>query len=203
MAGEIARRLGVEIAYVPFPSPGELADAAGGGVWDIGLIAVEPARAEQIAFTAAYVEIEATYLVAEDAPFQSVEDVDRAGVRIAVAARTAYDLYLSRNLKRAELVRAKGAAAAFDLFTGQKLDALAALRPALISEAGKAAGARILEGRFTAVRQAIGTRPENEAGAAFLADFVEEAKAGGLVQSLIERHGVADRLAVAPPARPA
>lgn len=200
MAREIANRLGVDISYVPFASPGELADAAGGDVWDIGLIAAEPARAETIAFTAAYVEIEATYLVPEDSPFASIEEVDREGVRIAISGRSAYDLYLTRNLQHAELVRAKGAGAAFDLFVQQKLDALAGLRPALITEAAKLTGARILDGRFTAVQQAVGTRRGNEAGAAFLREFVEEAKASGLVAGLIERHGVVGRLSVAPPA---
>lgn len=200
MAREIAKRLRVEVSYLKFASPGELADAAGGDVWDIGLIAAEPARAETIAFTAAYVEIEATYLVPEGSAFASVDDVDREGVRIAVSGRSAYDLYLARNLKHAELVRAKGVGAAFDLFVEEKMDALAGLRPALITEAGNLTGARILDGRFTTVQQAIGTKLGNEAGAAFLREFVEEAKESGLVASLIERHGVVGRLSVASPA---
>ena len=198
MAREIATRLGVEVSYVPFASPGELADAAGGEVWDIGLIGAEPARAEKIAFTAAYVEIEATYMVPEGSPLASIEDVDRDGVRIAVSGRSAYDLFLTRNLEHAELVRAKGLSAAVDLFVDEKLDALAGLRPALVADAGKLPGARILDGRFTAVQQAIGTRRGNEAGAAFLRAFVEDAKASGLVARLIERHGVLGRLSVAP-----
>src|SRR5580700_2452915 len=108
MAGEIAARLGVPVAYVPYARPGELADAAGSGVWDIGLIGAEPARAEKIAFTPAYVEIEATYLVPAGSPLKTVGDVDRAGVRIAVTARSAYDLWLERNIKNAELVRSEG-----------------------------------------------------------------------------------------------
>lgn len=200
MAREIARRLDVEIAYVPFPTPGELADACGGDVWDIGLIADEPARAETIAFTAAYVEIEATYLVPAGSPLMGIEDVDRAGVRIAVSGRSAYDLYLTRHLKQAELVRADGIDASYDLFVNDDLDALAGLRPRLIEDVEKLPGARVLNGRFTAVQQAIGTRRGNDAGLAFLKEFVEEAKASGLVARLIDRHGVTGRLTVAPPA---
>jgi polar amino acid transport system substrate-binding protein len=197
MAREIASRLGVAVAYVPFASPSQVADVADSGAWDIALIAAEPARAESIAFSDAYVEIEATYLVPEGAAFRSAADVDRPGVRIAVSAGTAYDLYLTRSLEHAELRRAKGQAGAVDLFVTGKLEALAGLRPALNRQIGELPGTRILEGRFTAVQQAIGTRPENLAGAAFLQEFVAEAKASGLVAGLIERHGVAGRLQVA------
>jgi len=197
IARGIAERLGLAVAYVRFASPSEVADAVGRDAWDIALIAAEPARAESIAFTAAYVEIEATYLVPDSSPFRSAEEVDRPGVRIAVSAGTAYDLYLTRSLKHAELQRTDGQAGAVDLFLTGKLDALAGLRPALNRQVGELPGTRILEGRFTAVQQAIGTKPENTAGAAFLQEFVAEAKASGLVARLIERHGVEGRLQVA------
>jgi polar amino acid transport system substrate-binding protein len=200
MAHEIARRLGVAVRLVPFPSPGELADAVDGDVWDIGMIGAEPARAEKIAFTPAYVEIEATYLVPAGSPFRSAAEVDRKGVRIAVSGRSAYELFLSRSLANAELARAKGVEGAFDLFVAEKLDALAGLRPALMEFAGKLPGARLVDGRFTAVQQAIGTPKSRTASAAFLRDFVAEAKASGLVARLIERHGVTGRLSVAPAA---
>ena len=199
MAGAAAQRLGVEVAYVPYETPGQLADDATKGVWDIGLIGAEPARAEHIAFTAAYVEIEATYMVAGDSPVKAVADVDRPGMRIAVAARSAYDLYLTRNIQHAELVRVSGLNASYDLFVNDRLDALAGLRPRLMSDVQKLPGARLLDGKFTAVQQAIGTPRARGAGAAFLREFVEEAKAGGLVGELIERHGVRG-LSVAPPA---
>ncbi|MBI1774597.1 MAG: ABC transporter substrate-binding protein [Proteobacteria bacterium] len=197
LASEAARRLGVPVVYVPFQRPGELADAAGKNVWDIGLIAVEPARAEAIAFSPAYVEIEATYLVPAGSPLHSIAEVDRPGHRIAVASRSAYDLFLTRNLAHAELVRAPSLEAATKLFVAERLDALAGLKPGLMADIGKLPGARILDGRFTAVQQAIGTVKANEKGAAFLRRFVEEAKASGLVQRLIERHQVRG-LAVAP-----
>ena len=198
MAREIADRLGVPVRYVTFKTPGELADMAGKGVWDIGLIGAEPQRAEAIHFTPAYVEIEATYLVPAGSPLQSISDVDRAGVRIAVTGRSAYGLWLERNIKSAELVRSGTLDSAFDQFVRDKLDALAGLRPRLLKDVTKLAGARILDGQFSSVQQAIGTARANTAGAAFLRAFVEEAKAGGVVARLIERHKV-EGLTVAPP----
>jgi polar amino acid transport system substrate-binding protein len=197
MAAEIARRLGVPVTYVTFPRPGELADAVGGGAWDVGLIAAEPARAETIAFSPAYVEIEASYLVPAGSPLTSLEAVDRPGVRIAVTARAAYDLWLSRHIEHAELVRSESLDSAYQQFVDDQLDALAGLKPRLLQDLEKLPGARILEGRFTAVQQAVGTARTNETGAAFLRDFVEEAKASGLVARLIERHKVRG-LSVAP-----
>jgi polar amino acid transport system substrate-binding protein len=197
MAHEIASRLGVPVAYVPYARPGELADAAGSGVWDIGLIGAEPQRAEKIAFSPAYVEIEATYLVPAGSPLKSIAEVDGAGVRIAVTARSAYDLWLERNIKNARLVRSEGGDATFKQFIDDKLDALAGLRPRLLEDAAKLPGSRILEGQFTAVQQAVGTALKNAAGAKFLRDFVEEAKKSGLIARLIERHKVVGRLSVA------
>ena len=198
MAREIASRLGVPVAYVPYARPGELADAAGSGVWDIGLIGAEPQRAEKISFTPAYVEIEATYLVPAGSPLKTVAEVDRAGVRIAVTARSAYDLWLERNIKHAQLVRSEGGDATFKQFVDEKIEAMAGLRPRLLEDVQKLLGARILDGQFTAVQQAVGTARLNTAGAAFLREFVEEAKASGLVARLIERHKVVGRLSVAP-----
>jgi len=199
MAGAIADRLGVPVRYVPFPKPGELADQAGNDVWDIGLIGAEPARAEKITFSAAYAEIEATYLVPAGSSITSIQDVDNAGVRIAVTARSAYDLWLARNIERATLVRSDSLDAAVDQFIDQKLDALAGLRPRLLSDVKKIPGARILDGQFTAVQQAVGTLKANTEAAAFLREFVEEAKASGLIAGFIAKYQVSG-LSVAPPA---
>jgi polar amino acid transport system substrate-binding protein len=198
MAKGVADLLGVPIAYVPFPKPGELADAAGDDVWDIGLIGAEPARAATIDFTAAYAEIAATYLVPEGSALRRVADVDRAGVRIAVAARSAYDLWLDRNIRHAELVRAEGLEASFALFVERGLEALAGLTPRLLSDVRKLPGSRILDGQFTAVQQAIGTQRGKPEASAFLRAYVEQAKASGQVARLIERHAV-QGLSVAPP----
>ena len=197
MAAAMAERLGVAVSYVTFATPGEVADAVERDVWDIALIAAEPKRAEKIAFCDAYVEIEATYLVPANSPFQSIEDVDRPGVRIAVSDRAAYDLYLSRTLKHAELRRAKGLAGAFDLFVTEKLDALAGLVPALKENAENLPGSRVLDGRYTSVRQAVGTKPENAGLKAFVEQFIAEAKESGLVAELTEKHGVKGKLQVA------
>lgn len=195
MAAEIAKRLGVGLKLVPFKSPGELADQVGKdqsdiGQWDIGLIGDEPARAKTIAFSPAYVEIEATYLVRNNARFKSAAELDAAGVKIVVPARTAYELWLSANIKHAELIKTEGGPAAMELFKEGGADALAGLKSGLLGDVEKVAGTRITEGRFTAVQQAIGTAKHNAAGAAWLKDFVAEAKATGLVAGLIEKHKV-------------
>jgi polar amino acid transport system substrate-binding protein len=131
-------------------------------------------------------------------PIRSIAEVDHPGARIAIAARSAYDLWLSRHLRHAELVRSESLDASFERFVGDKLDALAGLRPRLLQDLDKLPGARILDGRFTAVQQAVGTARGNDAGARVLHDFVEDAKASGLVAQLIERHHIRG-LSVAPP----
>ena len=200
MARAVADRLGVPVEYITFPSPGELADAAVEDVWDIGNIGAEPERAKTIAFTAAYAEIEATYLVPAGSSIQTIDEVDREGVRIGVYGRSAYGLWLADNIKNAELVKTDGVDASFDIFVEQGLEALAGLRPRLVTDVQQLPGARILDGQFSAVQQAIGTKPERTAAAAFLREFVEEAKASGLVANLLEKHDVQGQLTVAPPA---
>src|ERR1700719_229201 len=168
MAAEIAKRLSVPVAYVKYERPSILADAAGTNAWDIGLIGAEPQRAAKITFTAAYCEIEATYLVPKGSPLQAIADVDRVGVRITVRRGAAYDLWLERNIKHATVLRSDTADGPFNQFVAEKLDALASLRPGLLEDVKKLPGARILPGNFTAVQQAIGTGKANAAGAAFL-----------------------------------
>jgi polar amino acid transport system substrate-binding protein len=200
IAAAIAARLGVPVKYVPYARPGELADDAEKGLWDIGNIGAEPQRAAVINFTAAYCEIEATYLVPAGSPIRTVGEVDQPGRSIAVTARSAYGLWLENNIKQAKLVQFDSADAAVKAFVDDKMDAYAGLRPALGALAEKLPGSRILDGQFSAVQQAVGTPKKNTAGFAFLRDFVEEAKRSGVVASLIERHGVTGRLSVAPPA---
>ena len=197
MGAEIAARLGVPVTYVTYKTPGELADMAATNTWDIGLIGAEPQRAEKITFTAAYCEIEATYLVPAGSPLKTLMDVDTKGTRIAVTARTAYGLWLDRNIKNATLVQSDTLDNATEMFIAQKLDALAGLKPKLLTDVLKVPGAKILDGRFMAVQQAIGTAKPNTAGAAFLRAFAEEAKSSGLVARLIAKHKVVG-LSVAP-----
>ncbi len=188
LAAEIARRLGVEVSYRPYPSPGVLADAV--AEWDIGNIGAEPQRAEHIAFTTAYCEIEATYLVPAGSPLKRVEDVDAPGNRIAVMGRAAYGLWLENNLKHAELVRGDTMDAALEMFQAQGLEALAALRPRLNTDREAMPGARILDGKFSAVQQGVGTPIANAEAAVWLQEFVDEAKASGLIADLIAKHHV-------------
>jgi polar amino acid transport system substrate-binding protein len=197
MATEIAKRLGVPVAYVKYERPSQLADAGGTGVWDIGLIGAEPQRAAKITFTPAYCEIEATYLVPPGSPITRIEEVDRPGIRIASRRGAAYGLWLERNIKQAELILSESAEGPFQQFVVEKLEAYGSVRPQLLNEGPKLPGSRILPGNFMTVQQAIGTAKPNEAGAAFLRDFVAEAKKSGLVARLIEKHHVVG-LSVAP-----
>jgi len=203
LARELGRRLGVPIEFVAFDTAGKLADAVKTGAWDVAFLGAEPQRANEIAFTPAYLEIPATYLVPAGSPIRSIADVDREGVRIAVTERSAYELYLSRTVKHARLVLTQGLDASFNVFVADKLDALAGLKPRLLMDVEKLPGARLLEGQFTAVQQAIGTPKGRAAAAKYLRDFVEEAKASGLVAEAISKnavHGVS--VAPAAPAQP-
>src|SRR5471032_1544776 len=197
MAHAIAAKLGVPVSYVPFKTPGELGDQVDNNVWDIGNIGAEPQRAQKISFTAAYCEIEATYMVPVGSPITSMAAVDKKGVRIAVSARSAYCLWLENNIKNATLVQVSGLDAAYDKFVADKFEVLAGLRPGLLKDMEKAPGMKILDGKFSAVQQAVGTPKKNTAGADFLAAFVEDAKKSGLVASFIEKHKVKG-LSVAP-----
>lgn len=197
MAREIADRLGVPVKYVTFATPGELTDAAETDTWDIGLIGAEPQRAEKIAFSDPYVEIEATYLVPAGSPLKTLADVDQPGVRIAVTGRAAYGLWLDRNIENAELVRSGTLDSAYEQFVADALDALAGLKPRLLSDIKSLPGATILDGKFMSVQQAIGTARANAAAASFLQDFATEAKTSGFVRKLIEKHKVVG-LSVAP-----
>ncbi len=197
MAAEVARRLGVPLKLVPYPNPGILADAAGTDAWDIGLIGADPLRSEKTAFTAAYCEIEATYMVPPGSPLKTIEDVDKPGIKIVVSARSAYDLWLERNIKHATLIRSSGLGAAFDMYLADKPDALAGLRPGLLGDLPKAPGHTIMDGKFMAVQQAIGCGKGRPAGEKYLRDFVEEAKSSGLVAKFIAQHKVVG-LSVAP-----
>src|SRR6185437_7990402 len=191
--------VGVAIKLVPFKSPGELADQAGKDIWDIGLIGAEPQRAAVMTFSAAYVEIEATYMVPPGSPITSIDQVDKKGVKVVTSARSAYGLWLENNIKNAELIQIAGLDGAFNKFKDDKIDVLAGLRPGLLKDIAKMPGATILPGKFSAVQQAVGCNKPAAEGARYIAHFVENAKKSGLVGGLIEKHKVKG-LSVAPPA---
>lgn len=198
MAQVLATLLNCDVQYKIYPSPGELADAAERDEWDIGNIGADPARAEYIQFTDAYCEIESTCLVRKTSDIMAFADVDQPGIHIATKARAAYTLWLERNLQHAELFQYESMDDSLAGFLGEKLDVLAGLRPRLSTDAESQSGLRVLTDKFAAVQQAIGT-PRNRAadGAEFLQAFVHAAKSSGLVEALIEHHGVEGRLSVA------
>jgi len=198
---ELARRLDVPLEILPYQSAGALADSVNSGVWDVAVLADEPARAKEIAFAGATTEIEATYLVPAGSPLQKIDDVDSPGVRIALGAKSGYDLYLTRTVKHAQLVRIAGSSAAFKHFADEKLEAFAALKTELLKYAAQLPGSRILDGRFTVVRHTAGTPRGRDAGAAYLHAFIEDVKAEGLVTQWIAKSGV-QGLSAAPPVKP-
>lgn len=198
LAQELAKRLGVAAELRKYEKVGDVADGAKKGEWDVAFIGAEPQRAAEIDFTAPYVEIEATYLVPAGSPIRTLADVDRKGVRIAVAERSAYHLWLERNIKHASLVTAAGIEASYQVFVKDKLEVLAGLKPRLMEDVAKLPGAKILEGRFTAVQQAIGTPKGRPEGAAYLHKFAEDIKSSGLVAQLIERHKIRGLSVAAP-----
>jgi len=200
LANEIGRRLGVSVEIVAYDSVAVMGDAAPSGVWDIAFLGSDPQREALMSFTAAYLEIEATYLVPGPSQLRTAAEVDHDGVRVAAPARANYELFLRRNLARAQLVSAQGGDAAFELLATGKVDALAGLTQGLLGLAPKLPGSRLVEGRFMGVQQSIAVPKGKDAGLAFLRRVVEEAKASGLVARAIEKTG-ARGVSVAPPAR--
>lgn len=199
LAREIAARLGVPVEIVAYDSVAVMGDAAPSGAWDIAFLGSDPAREKLMSFTAAYLEIEATYLVPGDSPLRTARDVDRTGVRVAAPARANYELYLSRHLERARLVSTQGADAAFGMLAAGQVEALAGLTQALLGLAPKLPGSRLVEGRFMGVQQSIAVPKGKDAGLHYLRDVVEDAKRSGLVARAIERTG-AKGVSVAPAA---
>ena len=199
LARELARRLGVPIEYVSFDAAGKVFDALQAGVWDVAFLAIDPARAAGIDFTAPYVVIEGTYLVPSNSPLRAIADFDRAGIRIAVGRASAYELYLSRTLKHATLIREPSGADAFDLFLKDRLEAVAGVKQSLVAFAKTHPGMRVIPGRFMQIEQAMDTPKGRAAGTRYLREFVEQMKASGFVAKALAASGQTDA-AVAPPA---
>jgi polar amino acid transport system substrate-binding protein len=198
-ARELARRLGVPVEIVSYKSAGALADSVTSDAWEISVLGDEPERAKVIDFATPLTELEATYLVPAGSQIRKVSDVDRAGVRIVSPAKSAYDLYLSRTIRNAQLIQIAGGKAAQDHFVKEKCDALAGLRQALVEVAPTVAGSRVLDENFTTVRHTVGTPKGLNAAAAYLRELVEDVKASGLVTQWIQKSGVKG-LKAAPPA---
>jgi polar amino acid transport system substrate-binding protein len=200
LAREIARRLGVPIQYVAYDTAGKVADAVKQGAWDIAFLAVDPERANEIAFSAPYVQIEGTYMVRADSPLGAIADFDREGIRISVGLKTAYDLYLTRNIRHARLIRSATSQAAIDEFAAGKADAVAGVKNTLVAAAAGKPGLRVVDGNFMVIGQASGVPRAREASARYLREFIEEAKASGFVARALRQSGVTDAT-VAPAAK--
>jgi polar amino acid transport system substrate-binding protein len=197
LARELARRLGVPIELVTYESAGRVVADEDSGNWDIGFVAIDPRRAEVVSFTAAYVVIEGAYLVKENSPIRANEEVDVQGNRVVVGAGSAYDLFLTRNLEQATIVRSPTSPTVVDMFLEQNLEVAAGVKQQLEFDAGRLPGLRLLDGSFMAIRQAMVTHHGREAGAKYLREFVEEMKATGFVARALERHNI-EGAAVAP-----
>lgn len=199
LARELARRAGVPGELVTWPAAKPSFDAVKAGNADIGFLAHEPARAAEVEFTVPYVEIEGSYMVLKSSPIMSNEEVDRPGVRLAVGPGSAYDLYLTRTLKGAELVRSHigGGTANIELFLKEKLEVAAGVRQALEAWAAKDSSVRILPGRFMVIAQAMAVPKGRPRAAAYVRAFIEEMKASGFVADGLMRSG--QSATVAPP----
>jgi polar amino acid transport system substrate-binding protein len=198
LARELAARLGLPLAFVTYETAGKLAEAVKQGAWDVAFLAIDPERAQDIAFTGAYVHIEGTYMVREASPLKRIEDVDRDGIRIAVGLKTAYDLFLTRHLEKAELVRSGSSRAAIAQFLAENLEAVAGVKQPLVAKAAETPGLRVMDGSFMTIRQAAAVPRGRDAAREYLARFVEEMKAGGFVARALKDSGV--EASVAPPA---
>jgi polar amino acid transport system substrate-binding protein len=196
LARELARRAGLPLELVPFDGAGKVFEAAKAGAWDIAFLAIEPVRAAEIAFTAPYVIIEGVYMVPVGSALKSVAEVDSAGVRIAVNKGSAYDLFLTRTLKHAQLVRGESG---IDVFNSDKLEVAAGVKQPMAAYAKTDPNVRLIDGRFMEIKQAMGTPRPREVAARYLATFVEEMKASGFVAEALKRSNQPDA-AVAPPA---
>lgn len=190
LARELGRRTDLTVEIVAFESAGKMFDAVKVGAWDVAFLAVDPGRADEIDFTAPYVEIEGTYLIPAGASFHNVADVDRNGVRVGVSAKSAYDLFLSRNLKHAQIVRAQSPELAFDLILSSKVDVLAGVRQTLVASSAKLAGSRVFDDRFMAIGQALGIVKGRGAGIKYLREFIEDVKASGFIARALAQSGV-------------
>jgi polar amino acid transport system substrate-binding protein len=200
LAREAARRLGLPIELLTFNSAGMVVEAVKVKQVDVAFVAIDPVRAADMDYTAPYVIIEGAYLVRNDSALQRNEEVDRAGTRVAVGRGSAYDLYLSREIKAATLVRAPTSPAVTDLFLAEKLEVAAGVKQQLEADAKRVGGVRLLPGRFMVIEQAMGVPKGRTAAQVWLSGFIEEMKASGFVAEALKRHAI-EGAAVAPPRR--
>ena len=190
LARELGRRLNVPVDLVTFTAAGKVVEAVTANEVSIAFVAIDPQRAVSTFYTAAYLVIEGAYLVRNDSPLKANEEVDRAGIRVAAAKGSAYDLYLSRELKNAKITHAPTSQAVTDTFLAQNLEVAACVKQQLQMDAARVPGLRLLPGRFMVINQAMGTPISRAAAGEYLKAFIEEMKATGFVAASLERHGI-------------
>lgn len=199
LARELGRRLGVPVELVLYTAAGKVVDGLKAGEWDVGFVAIDPVRAADMDYTAPYVIIEGAYLVPQNSPIKQNADVDREGVRVVVGTGSAYDLYLTRELKQAKIVRAPTSPAVVDTMVAQSVEVAAGVKQQLEADARRLPGVRLLEGRFMVINQAMAAPKGRAAGVRYLAEYIEAMKASGFVANALKRHGI-EGAAIAPPA---
>lgn len=198
LARELGKRLGVPVELVLYTAAGKVVEGIKKGAWDIGFFAIDPVRAADIDFTPAYVVIEGAYLVPQNSAIARNEEVDGEGVRVVVGRGSAYDLYLTRELKKAKIVRAATSPEVANMMLADKIEVAAGVKQQLQADVKRIPGLRLLDGRFMVINQAMAVPKGRDAGAAaYLSLFVQEMKATGFVARALQRHGI-DGAAVAP-----
>ena len=190
LARELARRCGLALELVGFEAAGKMTGALKANTWDVAFLAAEAGRAGEIAFTAPYLLIEGTYLIPPGSPIQSFAEVDRDGVRVGMSTGSAYELFLQRNMKHAQMVQAGSPSATFSLLIDGKVDVLAGVRQTLVANSAKLPGARVFDESFMAIGQAMGMPHGRPAALLALREFIEEMKASGFVAQALQRAGV-------------
>jgi len=201
LSRELAKRLGVPLEIVPFAAAGRVVEAVKTGAWDVGYVAIDPLRGVDMIQSPAYVVIEGSYLVPAGSPIRSNAEVDREGIRIVVGKGSAYDLFLTREIKRAMLVRAPTSPEVVNMMLAEKLEVSAGVKQQLEADAKRVPGVRLLAGRFMVINQAMAVPRGRDAGGRYVRDFIEEMKASGFVAQALVRHGV-EGAAVAGPDDP-
>jgi polar amino acid transport system substrate-binding protein len=193
IANEIAKRSGIPVELIPFQSAGATVDAIKTGNIDLVFVAIDPVRGADVSYTPAYVQIEGAYMVKADSSLKANEEVDRSGVEIVVGKGSAYDLYLTREIKNAALIRSASSQAVIDDFMAGKGNVAAGVKQQLESDAKRYNGLRMLPGRFMAINQAIGipkARPEYEKTNAYLSAIITDLKSSGFVAESMKRHNI-------------
>ncbi|MDC1118819.1 transporter substrate-binding domain-containing protein [Alphaproteobacteria bacterium] len=198
IANLVASSLDLPCELVCFDRPGKLADAINQDIWDIGNIAFEAERAQTLDFSHPYVVIEANFLVRYDDNFLTNDDIDRAGTKIAVSERSAYDLWLTDHFSQPQIIRASSIQAAHDLFFEKKVDVLASLKPKLLEDMANHSGVRIIDPSFTAVKQSIGLAKGKAESIAFINTLIAQSIKNGWIAAQLELHGMTGKLGIDP-----